>query len=83
MAIGSVDDRTFETEKKEDDWTANLSNQPHHFFGFAGKKEHATKFFLTSVLLLKALLKFHLVITGSGLFPTRQTKPQAEKGTKV
>jgi hypothetical protein len=31
-------------QKKEDDWTANLSNQPHHFFGFAGKKEHAPVF---------------------------------------
>ena len=45
MAIGSDDDRTFEAEKKEGDWTSNLSNQSRHFFGFAEKKEHASVFY--------------------------------------
>ena len=43
--MGPVDDGTFEAEKKEGDWTSNLSNQSHHFFGFAEKKEHASVFY--------------------------------------
>jgi hypothetical protein len=56
--MGPVDDGTFEAEKKEGDWTSNLPNQSHHFFGFAEKKEHASvflprlNFLLTSILLL-------------------------------
>jgi hypothetical protein len=45
VALGSDDDRTFETEKKEGYWTANLSNQPHHLFGFAEKMEKASIFY--------------------------------------
>jgi hypothetical protein len=44
--MGPVDDGTFEAEKKEEgNWTPDLSNQPHHFFGFAEKKEHASVFY--------------------------------------
>jgi hypothetical protein len=56
VAIGSVDDRTFETEKKEDDWTAHLSNQPHHFFFWLRrKKTNMPQFFTTT----KSFINFY------------------------
>lgn len=64
--MGPVDDGTSGAEKKEGDWTSNLPNQSHHFFGFAEKKEHARlsflprlKFSLASVLLLFCPLQVH------------------------